>query len=75
MFRFALGYYTAVKTNYMISSLVMVGFGMLWILYNLVNLPFKQAYQNYRANVCHITQLIILMVTNYYDGMLETEYL
>ena len=56
----------------MLSSLVMVGFSMLWIMYNLVNLPFRQAYQNYRANVCHIAQLVILMVTNYYDSMLET---
>lgn len=75
VFRFSMGCYTAVKTNYSISSLVMVGFCMLWVMYNLVNLPFRQAYQNYRANVCHIAQLIILMVTNYYDSMLETEFL
>ena len=72
LFRFALGYYTAVKSENMMSSLVMIGFSLLWILYNLVNLPFRQAYQNYRANICHIAQLVILMVTNYYDSMLET---
>ncbi len=74
-YRFSLGFYIAVKNEYVMSSLVMVGFGMLWMLYNLANLPFKQAYQNYRANFCHISQLLILMVSNYYDSMLETELL
>ncbi len=74
-YRFSLGFYLAVKNEYVMSSLVMVGFSMLWMLYNLANLPFKQAYQNYRANFCHIAQLLILMVSNYYDSMLETELL
>ena len=74
-YRFSLGFYIAVKNEYVMSSLVMVGFSMLWMMYNLANLPFKQAYQNYRANFCHIAQLVILMVANYYDSMLETELL
>ena len=57
------------------TSLVVVGFSMLWIVYNLANLPFRQAYQNYRANIVHVSQLVILMVGNYYDSMLETELL
>lgn len=55
------------------SSLVIVGFSILYILYNLINLPFKDAYHNYRANICHVTQLVILFVTNYYDSLTETE--
>ena len=75
VYRFALGFYIAVNNEYVMSSLVMVGISLFWMLYNLVNLPFRQAYQNYRANFCHIAQFVILMVTNYYDSMLETEFL
>lgn len=45
----------------------------MYLAYNLINLPFKDAYQNYRANVCHVNQLIILFVTNYYDSMKEND--
>lgn len=38
-------------------------------MYNLVNLPFIDTYQNYRANMCHIIQLIILFVSNFYRSM------
>ena len=72
-YRFALGYYIAIKAESPTSSLVVVAFSMLFILYNLVNLPFKQAYQNYRANICHTAQLIILIVANYYDSITETD--
>jgi len=72
-YRFTLGYYIAVKAEYLMSSLVIVGFSFLFIGYNLINLPFKEAYQNYRANICHIAQLVILLVTNYYDSMTESE--
>ena len=37
-----------------------------------MNLPFTDPLQNYRANVVHITQFIILMVTNYYRSMKST---
>ncbi len=73
VYRFAMGYYVATKNQYIMSSFVVVGFSLFFLLYNLVNLPFKQAYQNYRANFCHISQLIILMVTNYYDSMKATD--
>jgi hypothetical protein len=74
IYRFALGYYVAVKNEYLMSSLIVVGFSLFFLLYNLVNLPFKQAYQNYRANFCHVSQLIILMVTNYYDSMTANDH-
>jgi hypothetical protein len=73
IFRFSLGYYTAIKTSYTLSTLISVGFCMLWVMYNLVNLPFRKAYQNYRACCCHIAQLVILMVANYYDSLLSNE--
>ena len=73
LYRFTLGYYTAVKNQYLLSSLLLVGFSLIWVAYNLANLPFKKAYQNYRANSCHIAQLVILMVGNYYDSLLSNE--
>lgn len=72
-YRFALGYYIAVKNEYILSSLVIVGFCMVFIGYNLINLPFTDAYHNYRANICHCAQLIILFVTNYYDSLTENK--
>jgi hypothetical protein len=68
-YRFALGYYIAVESEYTLSSLVIIGISFAFLGYNLVNLPFKSAYHNYRACVCHFNQLIILFVTNYYDSM------
>lgn len=35
----------------------------------MINLPFSEALQNYRACLCHITQLVILLTTNYYRSM------
>ncbi len=64
-YRFVLGYYIAVKNEYILSSLVIVGFCMMFIGYNLINLPFTDAYHNYRANICHCAQLVVLLVANY----------
>lgn len=72
-YRYALGYYIAVKNEYLLSSLIVVGFSILFLLYNFVNLPFKAAYHNYRANICHCAQLVTLVVANYYDSMTENE--
>lgn len=38
-------------------------------MYNLINLPFSDALQNYRCNVIHVTQLVILATANYYRSM------
>ncbi len=46
---------------------------MIFIGYNLINLPFTDAYHNYRANICHCAQLVILFVTNYYDSLTENQ--
>ena len=73
MYRYGLGYYIAVKNEYILSSLIVVGFSIVFLLYNFVNLPFRAAYHNYRANICHCAQLVTLVVTNYYDSMTENE--
>lgn len=65
----ALGFYMAIGNETMISTLFMVAISLGFIMFNIINLPFNDFYQNYRANLCHITQLVILMVTNYYRSM------
>jgi len=71
-YRYALGYYIAVKNEYTLSTLIVIGFSILFLLYNFVNLPFKTALHNYRANFCHLSQLGILVVANYYESMKST---
>jgi hypothetical protein len=44
-------------------------------MFNIINLPFIDAYQNYRANLCHVTQLVILFVFNFYSSMKANESL
>lgn len=65
----ALGIYMAVGNEDLHTTLLILAISLAYILYNLVNLPFKDAYQNYRAVLCHVTQFIILLVTNYYQSM------
>lgn len=72
IYRFVLRYYIAVMNSYELSTLIVISFSLLFLLYNLTNLPFLDAYHNYRANFCHVTQLIILFVTNYYESMKST---
>lgn len=47
----------------------MLGLSLAFILYVLVNLPFKCVYQNYRSVTIHLTTLIIILVANYYRTM------
>lgn len=69
LYRMALGFYMAVSNEQTFGTLFILSFSFIYIMYNIINLPFGDFYQNYRANLCHITQLVILMVTNYYRSM------
>ena len=51
----------------------MLAISILFLLYNLINLPFTKAYHNYRANICHITQFVCLFVTLYYRSMMSNK--
>lgn len=64
-YRFGLGLFLAVN-EYEYKTLIVLIFPLLFILYNFINLPYVKFYHNYRANVCHISQLIVLVVANYY---------
>ena len=47
----------------------------MFLLYNLVNLPFTKAYHNYRANICHFAQFVTLFVAMFYRSMMSNNSL
>lgn len=67
-----LGFYSAVKSDYDESTLIILAFSMAFMLYTIVNLPFTNVYQNYRCSLIHITMLYTLLTTNYYRTMKST---
>jgi len=66
-----IGFYMATMNEDDLSTLIVLLLSIYFLLYNLVNLPFRKAYHNYRANICHISQFIILYLTMYYRSMNE----
>ena len=71
-YRMSVGFYVGLEHDYEEGTFIVVGFSMLWLLYNLANLPYRQAYHNYRAGIMHLTHFLILMVSNYYRSMRST---
>lgn len=65
----SLGLYMSTDSQNELSTLIVLALSILFLLYNLVNLPFTKAYHNYRANICHLTQFICLFVAMYYRSM------
>lgn len=64
-----MGFYVATMNEDQLSALIVLAISILFLLYNLVNLPYAKAYHNYRANICHLTQFVCLFVTLYYRSM------
>ena len=50
----------------------MLGISILFLVYNLVNLPFTKPIHNYRANICHLSQFVCLFIALYYRSMKST---
>lgn len=73
VYRMAIGFSMALANDNLYGNLFILSTSLAFILYNLINLPFLHAYQNYRANFCHWTQLVILLVTNFYTIMRANE--
>lgn len=65
----ALGFYSAIQSDYDESTLIILGFSLAFLLYTVVNLPFTNVYQNYRCSLIHLTMLATLFTTNYYRSM------
>lgn len=64
-----LGLYIALQSEYELSTLIVLAFELLFLLYIVVNLPFTNVYQNYRCALVHITTFMVLLTTNYYRSM------
>lgn len=69
IYRCVLGFFMAINNEDTYVTLFVLAFSLAFIMYNIINLPFNDSFHNYRANLCHITQLVILLVTNYYRSM------
>lgn len=69
LYRMGIGFYMASMNEDMLSTLIVLLFSIYFLIYNLVNLPFRKAYHNYRANICHLSQFLILYVTTFYRSM------
>jgi len=67
-----IGLYMSSANEDELSTLLLLAFSILFLLYNLVNLPFTKAYHNYRANLCHFAQFVTLFVAMFYRSMKST---
>jgi hypothetical protein len=68
----ALGFYTAVESDYSESTLLIIGISLAFLMYFVVNLPFSNVYQNYRGAFVHFTMMYTLLTANYYRTMKST---
>lgn len=68
-YRIAMAIYLSSQTDYQESTLLILALTLAYLLYFIINLPFTDWFQNYRAGLCHLTQLIILLTANYYRSM------
>jgi hypothetical protein len=64
-----IGFYLSTKNDYEYGTIFILAFSLVFIMYTIINLPFKSALQNYRACLCQVTHLITLLATNYYRTM------
>jgi hypothetical protein len=69
LYRMGIGYYISAANEDTLSTLIVLLFSIYFLIYNLVNLPFRKAYHNYRANICHLSQFAVLYITMYYRSM------
>lgn len=68
-FRIAVALWLPLELHYAESTLLVSAVALLFILYNLVNLPFLSPLHNYRACLCHFCCLLILLAHSYYASM------
>ena len=69
VYRAALGFYAAVRSDYGEGTLLTLGLALAFVMFAIVNLPFTDPIQNYRAGLIHLTMLFTLLTTNYYRTM------
>ena len=72
VYRSIVGFLLAYSNDDDLSTLFTLGCALMFLIYNLVNLPFAKAYHNYRACLCHFAQFITIFVAMYYRSMKST---
>lgn len=71
VYRISLAIYLSSNIQYEYSPLIALSMPFTFMLYFIVNLPFKDHYHNYRSSVCHITHLLTILAINYYRNLLK----
>lgn len=69
LYRTTIGFLLAFSNEDDLSTLFALGASLFYLVFNLINLPFRKAYHNYRACLCHVTHFITLFVAMYYRSM------
>ena len=69
MFRIGLGVYIACENDWNEGAFFAIVFSFFFLVFNIANLPFRNVRDNYRSVLIHITQFVVLYVTNYYRSM------
>ena len=74
-YRSCLGFLVSFQNYSSSITIINVFLSILFLVYLLINTPFKRGYHNYRAVVVEGTTLIILGVGMYYRSMKAQESL
>ena len=68
-YRYILGFLLGFFNCHGVIAIVNTFLSALFVVYLLSNLPFRQAYHNYRGVVCEGSTTIILWIAMYYKSM------
>ena len=55
IFRMSLGFYISLENDYELGTIIIIGFTLAFTMYNIINLPFRNVFHNYRASIIHLT--------------------
>lgn len=55
IYRAVIAFYLSSNIDYQDSTLLVLAASISFLLFFIVNLPFINYYQNYRAGICHLT--------------------
>lgn len=69
VYRMGLAAICAINPYAEYTPLILVAICLAFMLYFLINLPYKQTHQNYRSFLINVTILAMMVVANYYTTM------
>lgn len=71
IYRIAISVSIAANIDSLYCTLLPLLICLVFVLYHIANMPYVSTLHNYRSTVVHITELIIVLVANYYRTMLS----